>query len=92
MLISGTSKPSFFSMLLSLIHISPIELYLKTGAQVIFIKNDIEHQWVNGTLGTIIGLSLIHISRKSMISARTILISSMMMSSTSRIIFIFPEV
>ena len=34
---------------------TPIELYLKTGAQVIFIKNDINHQWVNGTLGTIIG-------------------------------------
>ena len=34
---------------------TPIELYLKMGAQVIFIKNDIEHQWVNGTLGTIIG-------------------------------------
>ena len=32
-----------------------MELYLKTGAQIIFIKNDIEHQWVNGTLGTIIG-------------------------------------
>ena len=32
-----------------------MELYLKTGAQVIFIKNDIDHQWVNGTLGTIIG-------------------------------------
>ena len=34
---------------------TPIELYLKTGAQVIFIKNDIDHQWVNGTLGTVIG-------------------------------------
>ena len=34
---------------------TPIELYLKTGAQIIFIKNDIDHQWVNGTLGTIIG-------------------------------------
>lgn len=34
---------------------TPIELYLKPGAQVIFIKNDMEHQWVNGTLGTIIG-------------------------------------
>ena len=33
----------------------PMELYLKTGAQVIFIKNDIDHQWVNGTLGIIIG-------------------------------------
>ena len=34
---------------------TPMELYLKTGAQVIFIKNDIDHQWVNGTLGIIIG-------------------------------------
>ena len=34
---------------------TPIELYLKTGAQIIFIKNDIDHQWVNGTLGTVIG-------------------------------------
>ena len=34
---------------------TPMELYLKKGAQIIFIKNDIEHQWVNGTLGTIIG-------------------------------------
>ena len=32
---------------------TPIELYLKVGAQVIFIKNDMEHQYVNGTLGTI---------------------------------------
>ena len=37
---------------------TPIELYLKTGAQIIFIKNDIEHQWVNGTLGTIIGFDV----------------------------------
>lgn len=34
---------------------TPMELYLKTGAQMIFIKNDIDHQWVNGTLGIIIG-------------------------------------
>lgn len=34
---------------------TPMELYLKTGAQVIFTKNDIDHQWVNGTLGTVIG-------------------------------------
>lgn len=34
---------------------TPMELYLKTDAQVIFIKNDIDHQWVNGTLGTVIG-------------------------------------
>lgn len=30
-----------------------IELQIKTGAQVIFIKNDIEHRWVNGTLGIV---------------------------------------
>ncbi|MEE3415432.1 MAG: AAA family ATPase [Prevotella sp.] len=34
---------------------TPIELYLKPGAQIIFIKNDIVHQYVNGTLGTIVG-------------------------------------
>lgn len=33
---------------------TPIELYLKTGAQIIFIKNDTDHRWVNGTLGTVI--------------------------------------
>lgn len=36
---------------------TPIELYLKVGAQVIFIKNDQEHRWVNGTLGTIVGFT-----------------------------------
>ena len=34
---------------------SPIELEVKTGAQVLFIKNNKERRWVNGTLGTIIG-------------------------------------
>lgn len=34
---------------------TPIELYLKTGAQIIFIKNDTDHRWVNGTLGTVSG-------------------------------------
>lgn len=32
------------------------ELTLKVGAQVIFIKNDIERRWVNGTIGQIIEL------------------------------------
>ena len=36
---------------------TPIELYLKVGAQVLFIKNDKEKQWVNGTLGTIVSFS-----------------------------------
>ena len=35
---------------------TPRELQLKVGAQVIFIKNDMDHRWVNGTLGTIIGI------------------------------------
>lgn len=30
-----------------------MELELKVGAQVIFVKNDIDHRWVNGTLGII---------------------------------------
>ena len=35
---------------------TPMELQLKPGAQVIFIKNDKEKRWVNGTLGSIIGI------------------------------------
>ena len=34
---------------------TPIELEVKTGAQILFIKNDKDKRWVNGTLGTIIG-------------------------------------
>ncbi len=30
-----------------------MELEVKEGAQIIFVKNDPEHRWVNGTLGTI---------------------------------------
>ena len=33
-----------------------IELDVKPGAQVIFVKNDMDHRWVNGTLGVITGL------------------------------------
>lgn len=32
-----------------------LELTVKKGAQIIFIKNDLEKRWVNGTLGTITG-------------------------------------
>jgi tetratricopeptide (TPR) repeat protein len=32
---------------------TPMELQLKPGAQVIFVKNDKEKRWVNGTLGTV---------------------------------------
>lgn len=34
---------------------TPQELVLKTGAQILFIRNDKEKRWANGTLGTIIG-------------------------------------
>ena len=34
---------------------TPQELLLKAGAQVLFVRNDVEHRWVNGTLGTVIG-------------------------------------
>ncbi len=33
-----------------------IDLVLKEGAQIIFIKNDYERRWVNGTIGTISGI------------------------------------
>ena len=32
---------------------TPIQLDLKVGAQIIFIKNDLDKRWVNGTLGII---------------------------------------
>lgn len=35
---------------------TPVELDLKPGAQIIFIKNDIDRRWVNGTLGVIEGI------------------------------------
>ena len=35
---------------------TPIELQVKLGAQVIFIRNDKDKRWVNGTLGTITGI------------------------------------
>ena len=34
-----------------------LELEVKLGAQVIFVKNDTDKQWVNGTLGIITGFS-----------------------------------
>lgn len=34
---------------------TPKELQLKAGTQVLFVRNDVEHRWVNGTLGTVIG-------------------------------------
>lgn len=37
---------------------TPMELELKVGAQVIFIKNDKEKRWVNGTLGRITDISI----------------------------------
>ena len=36
---------------------APIELTLKIGARVMFVKNDSNHLWVNGTLGTVETLS-----------------------------------
>lgn len=33
-----------------------MELILKPGAQIIFIRNDFEKRWVNGTLGTVAGI------------------------------------
>jgi len=35
-----------------------MDLELKPGAQVIFVKNDMEKRWVNGTLGIVSGIDL----------------------------------
>ena len=32
---------------------TPKELYIKPGAHIIFIKNDMDRRWVNGTLGVV---------------------------------------
>ena len=32
---------------------TPLELSIKPGAQIIFIKNDFDHRWVNGTIGIV---------------------------------------
>lgn len=37
---------------------TPMELEVKVGAQVIFIRNDKEKRWVNGTLGRITDISI----------------------------------
>lgn len=34
-----------------------LDLEIKLGAQIIFVKNDQDKQWVNGTLGTVIAFS-----------------------------------
>ncbi len=35
-----------------------LDLELKVGAQVMFIKNDMEHRWVNGTLGIVVAMEI----------------------------------
>ncbi|WP_288576653.1 AAA family ATPase [uncultured Prevotella sp.] len=35
---------------------TPMQLDLKVGSQIIFIKNDLDKRWVNGTLGVIEGI------------------------------------
>ena len=35
---------------------APLKLELKLGAQVLFVKNDRDKRWVNGTLGTVTGI------------------------------------
>ena len=50
---------------------SPLSLELKVGAQVLFVRNDKEHRWVNGTLGTVTGFSDDPDSDSSVIMVRT---------------------
>ena len=37
---------------------APMELELKPGAQVIFVRNDKEKRWVNGTIGVVSGIDV----------------------------------
>ena len=37
---------------------TPMELELKLGAQILFIRNDREKRWVNGTLGMVTGIDI----------------------------------
>ena len=37
---------------------APMELEVKPGAQVIFVKNDKEKRWVNGTIGIVTGIDM----------------------------------
>ena len=39
-----------------------MELRLKSGAQVMFVRNDMAHRWVNGTIGKIVELAEDHIA------------------------------
>jgi hypothetical protein len=50
---------------------TPQELLLKVGAQVLFVKNDMDHRWVNGTLGTVIGFDDDSHDRNSTCAPRT---------------------
>lgn len=35
---------------------TPVELEIKPGAQIIFVKNDMDRRWVNGTIGVVEGI------------------------------------
>jgi hypothetical protein len=39
-----------------------VELKLKSGAQVMFVKNDMARRWVNGTIGKVVELAQDHIA------------------------------
>lgn len=49
----GTIKGDFPATMLP----TAVDLEIKLGAQIIFVKNDQDHRWVNGTLGIVTGIS-----------------------------------
>ena len=51
--LKGTVKGDFPQTMLPTL----LDLEMKLGAQIIFVKNDQEKQWVNGTLGIVTGVS-----------------------------------
>jgi hypothetical protein len=53
---------------------APLELTLKVGSQVMFVKNDSERKWVNGTLGTVkeIGTDYVNVEINEALEGRLV--------------------
>jgi len=50
----------------------PAQLKLKIGCQILFLKNDLQKRWVNGTRGTLVGYEADHLMVKKNSSGREV--------------------
>lgn len=53
---------------------SPMELVLKTGAQVMFTKNDMNRRWINGSVGTVVKMGEDKITIKMSCSLKNVVV------------------